>query len=98
MTRNIFILLAGLLLGAVATAYFLGASHSRSLPGTPLKPPDAGSGAAGTVAVSVDEKFFESILGTIYTQLGPPHLKLSQSLASTPIQPTRSKVLCAGRS
>jgi hypothetical protein len=94
MTRNILILLAGLLLGAVATAYFLGASHTRNLPGTPLKPPDAGSSAAGTVAVTVDEKFFESLLGTIFRQLGPPQLKLSQSLVSTSIQPAVFQEAC----
>ena len=70
-------LAGGLLVGALATAYFLGAPRSRSLPGTPLRPPDSSVDTSGTVAVTIDEKFFDSLLGTIFTKLGPPQLKLS---------------------
>lgn len=87
MTRNILILIGGLLLGAVATAYFLGAPKGKGLPGTPVGPPDANSTSTGTVSVTVDEKFFDSLLGTIFTQLGPPQLKLSQNGNSLPLQP-----------
>lgn len=79
MTRNLLILVGGLLLGAIATAYFLGAPKGQALPGTPVKPPDANADSSGTVAVTVDEKFFDSLLGTIFRQLGPPQLKLSQN-------------------
>lgn len=79
MTRNILILIGGLLLGAIATAYFLGAPKGRALPGVPVGPPDAGSNTSRTVSVTVDDKFFDSLLGTIFTQLGPPQLKLSQN-------------------
>src|SRR5437016_9112264 len=84
--RNILILVAGLLLGAIATAYFLGAPKGQALPGVPLKPPDATADTSGTVAVTVDEKFFDSLLGTIFQQLGPPQLKLSQKQAQMPMQ------------
>jgi hypothetical protein len=87
MTRNILILIAGLLLGAVATAYFLGAPKGKGLPGTPVGPPDPNASASGTVSVTVDEKFFDSLLGTIFTQLGPPQLKLSQNENQLPLQP-----------
>jgi hypothetical protein len=87
MTRNLLILIGGLLLGAVATAYFLGASKGHALPGVPLQPPDATADKTGTVAVTVDEKFFDSLLGTIFTQLGPPQLKLSQTREQLPLQP-----------
>lgn len=87
MTRNILILIGGLLLGAVATAYFLGAPRGKGLPGTPVGPPDANSTSSGTVSVTVDEKFFDSLLGTIFTQLGPPQLKLSQNENTLPLQP-----------
>ncbi|HXM50274.1 MAG TPA: hypothetical protein VN956_20700 [Pyrinomonadaceae bacterium] len=78
MIRNLLILIAGLLLGAIATAYFLGAPKGQALPGVPVRPPDPNVETTGTVAVTVDEKFFESLLGTIFRQLGPPQLKLSQ--------------------
>ena len=71
-------LAVGLLVGALATAYFLGAPRSRNLPGTPLRPPDNSVDTSGTVAVTIDEKFFDSLLGTIFTKLGPPQLKLSR--------------------
>ena len=87
MTRNLLILIGGLLLGAIATAYFLGAPRTSTLPGTPLKPPDAGADSTGTVSVTVDEKFFDSLLGTIFRQLGPPQLKLAQNSEPSKFQP-----------
>jgi hypothetical protein len=94
MTRNILILLAGLLLGAVATAYFLGAPGARSLSGIPLRPPDPNASNAGTVAVTIDERFFESLLGTIFGKLGSPQLKLSQIEPLSPMQPTAFQAQC----
>jgi hypothetical protein len=87
MIRNLLILVGGLLLGVIATAYFLGAPRTSTLPGTPLKPPDAGADTSGTVSVTVDEKFFDALLGTIFRQLGPPQLKLSQNADQSPFQP-----------
>jgi hypothetical protein len=99
MTRNILILIAGLLIGAVATAYFLGAPKGKALPGTPLRPPDSSADSAGTVAVTVDEKFFDSLLGTIFSQLGPPQLKLSQNQnqnqGQLPIRPAVFQTSCS---
>lgn len=94
MKKSLLFLIGGLVLGGVATAYFLGASRGRSLPGTPLKPPDAGSAGSGTVSVTVDEKFFDSLLGTIFTQLGPPQLKLSQGPAPSLMQPAAFQGSC----
>lgn len=93
--RNLLILIGGLLLGAVATAYFLGASRSHALPGIPVKPPDRSGDTSGTVAVSIDEKFFDSLLGTIFQKLGPPQLKLSQTLSSSPMQPAVFQNSCS---
>jgi len=94
MTKYLLILIAGLLLGAVATAYFLGVPRARTLPGTPLKPPDPNAATTGTVTVTIDEKFFDSLLGTIFQQLGPPRLKLSQLQTQTPIQPAAFEAQC----
>ena len=97
MTRNLLILIGGLLLGAVATAYFLGAPKGQALPGVPVKPPDANADSSGTVAVTVDEKFFDSLLGTIFRQLGPPQLKLSQNQnqEQAPIRPVAFQNSCS---
>jgi len=96
MTRNLLILIGGLLLGAIATAYFLGAPKGQALPGTPLRPPDPGGDSSGTVAVTVDEKFFDSLLSTIFRQLGPPQLKLSQNQnQEPPIRPAVFQSSCS---
>jgi len=75
--KYVFVLIAGLVLGIVVSAYFFSGAR-RTLPGTPLKPPDQTTQPTTTVSVSVDEKFFNTLLNTIYQKLGPPQLKLSQ--------------------
>jgi hypothetical protein len=94
MTRYLLILIAGLLLGAIATAYFLGAPRARTLPGVALKPPAPNEMTTGTVTVTIDEKFFGSLLGTIFQKLGPPQLKLSQIQPLAPIQPAAFQAQC----
>ena len=73
MKKAILMLVGGLLLGAVGTAYFLGASRSGKLPGIPLKPPDASGDTSGTVAVTVDEKFSIRCWGRSLPSLAHPN-------------------------
>jgi hypothetical protein len=87
MKKAFLMLIGGLVLGALATAYFLGSPRLRNLPGIPLRPPDSSAQSSGTVSVTIDEKFFDSLLGTIFTKLGPPQLKLSQVQAPDLIRP-----------
>jgi len=87
MKKALLMLVAGLLVGALATAYFLGSPRSRNLPGIPLKPPDSSGDTSATVSVTIDEKFFDSLLGTIFTKLGPPQLKLSAAPQTGLIRP-----------
>lgn len=84
--RHVLILVAGLLIGIVATLYFLGPSRSGTLSGVAIRPPDANASNSGTVTVSVDEKFFDSLLGTIFQKLGSPQLKLARLEPSSPFQ------------
>jgi len=95
MKRSLFILIAGLLLGGIGTAYFLGAPRSRNMPGIPVGPPDSGTGTSGTVTVTIDEKFFDSVLGTIFRQLGPPQLQLSQNQPPPQPSPAPSANACS---
>lgn len=78
MKRILLGLVAGLLIGVVSTVYYFGRSGRGSLPGTVLRPPDGTSANSGAVTVTLEEKFFEALLGTIFQQLGPPQLKLAQ--------------------
>ena len=94
MKKILLTLFGGLILGALATAYFLGAPRGRALPGVPLKPPDRNADTSGTVAVTIEEKFFDSLLGTIFDKLGPPQLKLSQLEPQSAIQPASFQASC----
>jgi len=87
MKKSILLLFIGLFVGALATVYFLGSPRTRGMPGTPLKPPDPSADTAGTVTVTIDETFFASLLGTIFSKLGPPPLQLSQTQSKSVIQP-----------
>jgi len=95
MKRNLLALIGGLLLGAIATAFFLGAPRTSTLPGVPITPPGNGGDTSGSVAVTVDEKFFDALLDTIFRQLGPPQLKLSQNQESLPLQPIALQSSCS---
>src|SRR2546423_5181446 len=94
MKKIVLTLVGGLLLGALGTAYFLGAPRVRSMPGVPLKPPDSSGDNSGTVSVTIEEKFFDSLLGTIFTKLGPPQLKLSQFETQPLIRPATFQSSC----
>lgn len=87
--KRVLIFVAGLLIGAVVALYFLGPSRTGKLSGIPVRPPDSNPDNTGTVTVSIDEKFFDSLLGTIFQKLGPPQLKLAQ------IQPASTFQLAA---
>jgi len=90
--RYVLVLLAGLLIGVVATAYLLSGPR-RSLPGALLKPATGDTSTA--VAVSIDEKFFDALLGTLYQKLGPPQLKLSQAQTDSLMQPAAFQNACS---
>ena len=87
MKKSILFLILGLLVGSLAAAYFLGAPRTRAVPGVPVGAPDNSGEASGTVSVTIDEKFFDSLMGTIFQKLGPPQLKLAQNQAPLPLQP-----------
>lgn len=87
MKKSILVLFIGLLFGVLGTIFFLGSPRTHRMPGTPLKPPDNSGDTSGTVTVTIDEKFFDSLLGTIFNKLGPPQLKLSAGQSQSAIQP-----------
>ena len=93
--KHILIFVGGLLLGAVVALYFLSPARTGQLSGIPVRPPDASTSNSGTVTVTLDEKFFESLLGTIFQQLGSPQLKLAQFQGQTPFQPAAFQGACS---
>ena len=94
MKRLLLGLIVGLLIGVLATMYWFGRSGKGSLPGAALRPPDASTAASGTVSVTLEEKFFDALLGTIFQQLGPPQLKLGQLATEPTFQPIAFQDAC----
>ena len=75
--RYALTLLGGLILGgALVFFFFVGAPRAKPLPGTVVKPPEQGGDPPGTALVTLDEKFFDTVLGTIFDKLGAPTFPL----------------------
>ncbi|HEX8139085.1 MAG TPA: hypothetical protein VF544_16070 [Pyrinomonadaceae bacterium] len=75
--KYVLVLLLGLVLGGVLVFFlFVGAPRAGSLPGAPLKPPDQGGDPPGTAIVTLDEKFFDSVLVTIFRDMNAPSFPL----------------------
>ncbi len=85
--RYILLLLVGAIVGAGLCYYFLvGAPRAKQLQlgAHTVQAPDAAGDPPGTVVVTLDEKFFDALLGTIFRDLNPPTFKLgSYSNGST---------------
>src|SRR5438034_2748188 len=80
--RYVLILLLGLILGAGATVFLLGMPRAKATPGTVVKAPEQSGDAGGTVVISINNSFFELLLGSMFRDLGPPALRLGQSGAA----------------
>lgn len=74
--RYILVLLIGLILGGALAFYFLGVSHAKAAPGTLVKAPDPAGDQPGTAVLTLDEKFFDALLGKVFNDLGAPAFPL----------------------
>ena len=77
--KYILVLLLGLLVGAGAAYYFfVGAPRvkQQQLGAQPLQAPESAGDPPGTVVITFDEKFFDTLLSTIFRDLAPPAFKL----------------------
>jgi hypothetical protein len=71
---------AGLVLGALLVLFLVGAAKPKPLPGQPVQAPEAGGDPPGTAVVTLDEKFFDPLLGTVFRDLGPPSFPLELAM------------------
>ena len=88
--RYIILLLVGALLGAGACYYFLvGAPRVRQarLGAQTLQAPDAAGDPPGTLVLTLDEKFFETLLSTIFRDLNPPSFRLGANTTNSTVVP-----------
>jgi hypothetical protein len=77
--RYIIMLLVGILVGGALTFYFfVGAPRAKQLQlgAHAVQAPDAAGDPPGTIVLTFDEKFFDTLLGTIFHDLNPPSFKL----------------------
>lgn len=77
--RYILTLLLGAIIGAFVTFYFfVGAPRVKmSQMGVAVQAPEASGDPAGTAILTLDEKFFDTLLGTVFRDLGAPSFKLA---------------------
>src|SRR5687767_6757860 len=77
--KFILALLLGVVLGG-ALVYFLfvGAPGSRQVPGEAVREPDPSGPPPGTAVVELDEQFFNTLLGTIFSDLGQPTFRVGR--------------------
>jgi len=77
--KYILLLLVGALLGAALTFYiFVGAPRvKQAQTGAPLQAPDAAGDPPGTAVLTLDEKFFDTLLSTIFRDLNAPAFRLA---------------------
>ncbi|MFN2491701.1 MAG: hypothetical protein ABR501_02315 [Pyrinomonadaceae bacterium] len=94
--RYLLILLLGLVIGGVATIFFLGAPRAKAIPGTRVQPPDAAGDPPNTVVVSLTDGFLDQLLGTVFRDLGPPTFQLSSNHGGTSASTITQAVFQAG--
>lgn len=78
--KYVLVLLLGLIAGGVLVFFiFVGAPRAGALPGTPVRPPDQGGDPPGTAVITLDEKFFDSVLAAIFRDMNAPSFPLQFS-------------------
>ncbi|MDT7543000.1 MAG: hypothetical protein QOE33_2904 [Acidobacteriota bacterium] len=85
--RYIIMLLVGAIVGAGLCYYFLvGAPRAKQLQlgAHAVQSPDAAGDPPGTLVITLDEKFFDTFLGTIFHDLNPPSFKLGEYRRDAP--------------
>jgi hypothetical protein len=88
--------LIGLILGALIVLFLLGAPKAKALPGLPVQSPDQGGNPPGTAVVTLDEKFFDALLGSVFRDLGQPSFPLELTrLEENPFDASMARMIPA---
>ena len=78
--RYILVLVLGLIIGGAIAIFLLGVPSAKAVPGNVVQQP--ASGESGSVMVSINERFFDELLTTVFRDLGPPTFQLAASKAT----------------
>ena len=76
--KYVILLVLGIILGGAGAIYFLGTPRAK-LPGTAVQAPSPGGDPQGTIVMTLDDKFFDQVLGSIFRDLGSPSFRLSRN-------------------
>jgi hypothetical protein len=76
--KYILLLVLGLIVGAGAAIFFLGAPSAKAIPGESVQAPPPGGDPPATVVISIADSFLDEVLGTVFRDLGPPSFNLSE--------------------
>ncbi|MCA1564233.1 MAG: hypothetical protein LC803_00980 [Acidobacteria bacterium] len=89
--KYILLLLVGALVGAALTFYiFVGAPRMKQAQtGAPLQAPDAAGDPPGTAVLTLDEKFFDTLLSTIFRDLSAPAFRLAAMPKESQVAPAQ---------
>lgn len=97
--RYLLTLILGAALGAAGVFYFVvGAPGVKNIAGTAVEAPPAGEPPAGTALLTLDEKFFNALLATIFRDLDAPKFQLAGMTLNDPdVQFVRAQGGCANQ-
>ncbi len=86
--KYILVLVVGAIIGALLSLYFfVGAPRVKQTlqaAGAPVQAPEAAGDPPGTAVLTLDEQFFDVLLGTIFTELQPPTFQLGTIGSAAP--------------
>jgi hypothetical protein len=75
--KYILTLLAGVVVGGLLVFFLLvGAPSANRLPGSPVKPPEAGGDPPGTALIILGKPFFDPVLAAIFRDMNAPSFPL----------------------
>lgn len=77
--KYVLILLLGILLGAGAAIFFLGAPPAKSAPGQAVQAPNQGGNPPATVVIALEQSFVDAVLATTFNGLGTPTFQLGRN-------------------
>ena len=77
--KYVILLIVGILLGAGAAIFFLGAPPAKSAPGQAVRAPDQGGNPPATIVISLEQSFMDAVLSTTFNGLGTPTFQLGQN-------------------
>jgi hypothetical protein len=78
--KYLLTLVLGVLVGgALVYVVFVRAPGGKAPPGSPVSAPDPAGDPPGTAVVELDEQFFNTLLGTVFKDLGEPTFRMAHN-------------------